>query len=549
MTTIAVPRYCTARTSVRKNLLSLARKIAAILGYTLLDWQENFIAIATELDDEGRFVYRDVTLLVPRQNGKTTLLAVLLILRCIATPESHLYYAAQSGKDGRLMLLDNWAKLLAKSDLKGTYQLRQTNGSESIRFDNGSTISLLSSTTSAGHGVQSDGTVLDEAFSYTDSRLENAAVPAFSTRYSHGPGPQLIVVSTAGTADSSPYLRNKVEHGRRLVEDGVTEGSMYCEYSAPDGADAADPEVWYRCNPALGPGGTITEQAVRDELRTMDVTDFSRSRLNQWTSSLVDPVVPLSVWASLTDRFSTPGNDIVLAFDSTPDGARSSIAIASQRTDGRIHVELIDNQEGIGWLAARIKQLERDHAPRYIVCDAKSPAANILPELGMQVRELNAVEACKHYAGFVAACNEGVLVHREDSLLTTALSGAVRRSLGDAFAWSRRNSSIDVSPIVAVSMALYITQAEGQGQGVWSLREIIAEREKVQQDDFIRLPDADAPAAAADGSYVLPSGVKVTPIMAMTPRRSALSHIPDQQQSPVDAPMIGTPTQVATESN
>jgi hypothetical protein len=71
------------------------------------------------------------------------------------------------------------------------------------------------------------------------------------------------------------------------------------------------------------------------------------------------------------------------------------------------------------------------------------------------------------------------------------------------------------------------------------------------------MPDADLhqqPAAATepdkDGIYYLASGVKVTPLSAMPSRRSALSHIPDQQQAPVDAPDIGTPQPVSsTESS
>ena len=521
---IATPRFTTPHTPSRRNLLVAARNVAKLLGFTLMEWQEDVIALFTEMDDTGHFVFRDCTLLCPRQQGKTTLLAVLLIVRCIADPETHCWYAAQSGKDGRAMLLDQWAPMLAKSALNGNYHLRQANGSEQMRFANDSTISLLSSTASAGHGVQSDFTILDEAFSYTDSRLENAAVPAMATRHNHGPGPQLTVVSTAGTPDASPYLLAKVEQGRNQVAEGITEGTAYVEYSAPDGADPMDPATWYACNPALGI--TISEQAVHDELRTMDVVDFQRSRLNQWTSSLVDPVVPLSTWHALVEQFSSPGNDLVLAFDSTPTGSRSSIAIASKRADGRIHVELIANQECTGWLISRIKELAAKYEPRTIVCDGKSPAANVLPELGLQVRELGKIEAAKHYAGFVAACNEGTLVHREQPDLTTALAGAVRRPLDDAFAWSRRNSSIDVSPIVAVSMALYIVQSDGIGQGIWSLDEIVAEKRRAAAQQ--QQPTEQRPV----------SDTRVIPMSEFYSQRHDVDMRPTQGVCPTEAPDI-----------
>ena len=72
--------------------------------------------------------------------------------------------------------LDTLLPLLSKSALAGSYTVRRTNSNEQLRFANGSTISLLSSTMSAGHGVVSDFTVLNEAFSSMDSRLEMQAL-------------------------------------------------------------------------------------------------------------------------------------------------------------------------------------------------------------------------------------------------------------------------------------------------------------------------------------------------------------------------------------
>ncbi len=480
--TTCKPLYSTASNPSRKTMLPVARKVARLLGYNLMPFQESVISLFTEMEDNN-FVYRDCALLCPRQQGKTLMSGILLIMRCIANPNTHTFYGAQSGKDGRAMLLDEWVPLLNNSALQGSFTVRQTNGSERVLFANGSTINLLSNTLASGHGKQVDLALLDECWSFQNSHLENAVKPAMVTRY-NPPGPQLILCSTAGTPDSSPYLLAKVETGRQCVADGVTEGIAYVEYGAKEGSPIDDPATWAAASPVLGI--TITEQAIRDELRTMDVVDLQRSRLNQWTSSLSDPIVPLAVWNGLTDRFSTPGSDLILGFDSNPDGSRSSICIASKRTDGKHHIELVVNEDGTGWLAARINQLVRDHSPRYVVCDSKSPASIVIPDLvGCNVRQLNAVEATKHYAGFVAACMEAQLVHRDDPKLTTALTAAVRRPLGDAWAFSRRNSSCDISPICAASMALYIVQSEGQGIGVWSIREVLADRER---EDVVGIP-------------------------------------------------------------
>jgi hypothetical protein len=39
--------------------------------------------------------------------------------------------------------------------------------------------------------------------------------------------------------------------------------------------------------------------------------------------------------------------------------------------------------------------------------------------------------------------------------LADAIRGAATRKLGDSWAWSRRNSSVDISPLVASTLALW----------------------------------------------------------------------------------------------
>ncbi len=470
------PRFATPRTPDRQNLIGPARGMARALGVVLMPWQEHFVSLFTELRPDGHFAYKEGTLLVSRQSGKSSMALVLLLVRCLTTPNTHCVYGAQTLKDSRSMLMDTWEPVLRSSGLAGTYKVRAANGSERITFANGSSIALLTSTSkSAGHGQVIDLAVLDEAFSYVDSRSEVAMIPAMSTRSDHGGGPQLLITSTAGTPTDSVYLLEKTEKGRQLASDGVTAGTCYVEYSAPEDSDMASPEVWAAANPAYGI--TITEEVVQGEWNILSRSDFARSRLNMWVTSMVDPVVPLATWDALEEKFSTPGEPLVFAFDSSPDGSWSSIAVAGRRADNRVHVEVIENREGVGWLGARLNELIAEHQPRWVVVDAKSPAAIVLPELaGANVRELSASDATAVFASFVSSCSDGVLVHREQPILTRALVGAVRRPLGDAFAWSRRNSGTDISPIVAASEAAYIVTGESMHVGIWSLREVLAER-------------------------------------------------------------------------
>jgi hypothetical protein len=132
--------------------------------------------------------------------------------------------------------------------------------------------------------------------------------------------------------------------------------------------------------------------------------------------------------------------------------------VASKRDDGLVHVELIAHNDETGWLAAEVARLVKTHRPDAVVVDPRTPAGTALPALrarGVRPIEVTSLDAPQAYASFVTACQEEMLRHIDQPELTAALDGAVRRSLGDAWAWSRKSSSVDISPLVACTFALW----------------------------------------------------------------------------------------------
>lgn len=293
-------------------------------------------------------------------------------------------------------------------------------------------------------------------------------------------GVQTVVISTAGTYDLSPYLWDKVQRGRDEVQHGLTNGSAYIEWSAPDDAEPSDEEVWKACNPSIG--HTISLDAIQAEWNTLSRADFQRSRLCQFVTTATETVIPLELWHELEDPVSAPDNsNLVFAFDASPDSLHASICVASRRTDGRVHVERVHNAEHTGWLVEKIKELANKYSPDAIVCAAKNPAATYVPELaaaGIQVRALDTQDETASFATFIQACHDHVLVHRDDPVFVAALCGAVRRKLESSDAFSRKNSSIDISPLVALSQALYVVLSEQKSEHIYDLNEIIRRRSR-----------------------------------------------------------------------
>jgi phage terminase large subunit-like protein len=443
-----------------------------------MPWQQQVLDVALEIDPAtGKLAYREIVLTVPRQSGKTTLLLVLILLRALGSPLQNIRYTAQTGSDARKKWTDDWLPILDASPFSRFYRVRLTNGHEALRFNNGSLQALLATTLKAGHGGTLDLGILDEAFAHPDARLEQAVKPAMITR----PQPQLWVVSTAGTAEKSPYLWGKVQIGRAAVDSGIGGSIAYFEWSASDDMDPADPETWWSCMPALG--YTQTEEAIASDFASMpDLSEFERAYLNRWKTAMSDPVIPLATWLELVDERSVPRDPVCFAFDVSPDQS-ASIAAVGKRADGKLHGEIIDRAQGTAWLPERLAELVRQHRPVALVCDPVGPAGAVLAALEQRKVKVVTATAQEHARAcgmLYNAAMEGNLRHLGDADLLTALDGAVKRQLGDAWAWSRRTSAVDISPLVAVTLALWgmETCRPKKKAGVINLAEALANAER-----------------------------------------------------------------------
>lgn len=393
-----------------------------------------------------------MNLTVPRQSGKTTLLLSILLERALGRPRQSIRYTAQTGADARKKWMDDWLPILEPSPFHRHFRTRLTNGHEALLFKNGSHQGLLATTKKTGHGGTIDLGILDEAFAHTDARLEQALKPAMITR----PQPQLWVVSTAGTPEDSPYLWGKVERGRELVGRGINHSVAYFEWSASDDLDPTDPATWWSCMPALG--RTVDEATIRADLESMELNEFERAYLNRWKTALTDPVIALELWKALTDSNSKPLDPVCFAFDITPDRSRASISIAAKRWDDLIHLETVENQPGTGWVVPRLLELVQKHKPVGVVCDVTGPAGALIADLaaaGLEPETVNSTQHAQACGMLFDAVAEKKIRHLGTTDLIAALDGAVKRPLTDSWAWSRKNSSVDISPLVAATLALW----------------------------------------------------------------------------------------------
>lgn len=427
-----------------------------------MPWQRQVADTALEIDpDTGRLAYREIGLTVPRQSGKTTLILALAVHRALGfDARQTISYGAQTRNDARIKWEDEHVAALERSKIfRKMIRVRKTNGNEAVLWRNGSKHGIVANTEKSGHGTTLDLGFLDEAFSQVDNRMEQAFKPAMITR----PQPQFWVVSTAGT-DASVYLKQKMAAGRAAVEAERGKGLAYFEWSAPIEDDPADPDTWRRCMPALG--HTITLDAIAADFASMDLVEFQRAYLNQWPDrNGHDPVIQPGVWTQCADLDSQIASPIVFGIDATPDRSAAAIASSGRRRDGFGHVEIADARPGTGWLLERIKELHRRHSPAAWVLDPASSAGSLLP--GLTDAEIEPVlvtgremaQACGQF--YEDVVERRGLRHRDQAELNKALQGAQKRRLSDAWAWDKRSSTDDISPLVAATLAWHGVATHG----------------------------------------------------------------------------------------
>src|SRR4029077_20943452 len=177
------------------------------------------------------------------------------------------------------------------------------------------------------------------------------------------------------------------------------------------------------------------------------------------TSSSVETVIDLDVWDALAEPgFRSDRLQPCLAYDVSPDGAFASIAAGFRCDDGLLLPELVRHQRGTRWLVDELVRLRDRHEPVAVLCGASSAAEAFvfrLEEAGLDVEVVATGDHAKACALLASLVDEQGLRHLGDSDVRAALQGAARRPFGDGWLWSRKHSAVDISPLVAGTLALW----------------------------------------------------------------------------------------------
>lgn len=435
-------------------------EVGRTCGITADEWQEDTLRDALGELDDGRFAAFEVGINVARQNGKS----VTLLLRELGgifvygerfiTHSSHMQDTSIEAMD---RLLDALEEGGLHTELKPKGGVVRKNGHEALKFQSRQTIRFRTRSRGGGRGFSGECVILDEAMF-----LSQASVRALMPLLTAKPNPQIWY---AGSAVDQEEMEHGVvwAHVRERGKAGNSPSLFYAEWSADlekieEMPERLDMDLVAQANPSLGI--RISQEYIEKEYEALDARGFAveRAGVGDWPSTIafVNSVIDRNVWAGLEDRESEILGPVCLAFDVSPE-RRSAVAVAGQRADGLWHVEIVETKDGTRWLPQFLARFVERHQPLEVVCDVKGPVASVLNDVedaGVTVKTLTADEHSHACGRLVDAVGDHELRHLGQRSLTSAINGAATRPLGDAWAWSRKNSSVDISPLVAATLAL-----------------------------------------------------------------------------------------------
>ena len=466
-------RELTPATSFGFDVIDFARNV---LGQPLDPWQEWLVIHAGELLPDGSPRFRQLLVLVSRQNGKTHVLVVLslywLYLENVALvlgTSTNLDYARESWEKAVALAEDT--ELLAR-EIKS---LRRANGEQTLTVAGNCRYKIAASNRRGGRSLTVHRLIMDELREHQDWSAYNAAVPATSAV----PDAQIWMISNQGD-DRSVVLASL---RKQALEETDPRLGIF-EWSAPDGAAATDVAALAAANPNLGHRislDSLMGDAMRAEEAGGDqLAGFLTEHQCRYVP-LLNPAVDPGSWLECLDMGDLSGvrERVGLCMDVAPDLRHASLYAAAVLDDGRVRVEPVKAWSGPGCtddLRRDLIEIVQRVKPVVFGWFPAGPAAALAADLeerrswppeGVAVEEIRGdiTAVCMGFSEQVGAHR---IAHSGDPLLDAHVAGAEKLMHGDGWRFSRKGEGhVDAVYAAAGAVHLARTLPESKTVGVF----------------------------------------------------------------------------------
>jgi hypothetical protein len=436
-----------------------------VLGEPLDPWQQWLVIHLGELLADGRPRFRQVLVIVGRQNGKTHLCKVLALFwlfverwPLVFGTSTNLEQAAEAWQE----TVDAAKDLPALAAELPRNAVRLANGQQTFRTVHRSVYKIGAVNRKGGRGKRIDRMVGDELREHRTWVGYSAAYGAMGAR----PRGQAVFITNQGDAKSVVLISLR-KAAMDYLEDGTGDARLgLFEWSAPPGTHPMDVTGWAAANPQLGRGRMDYDQmhglAARVSKPGADPEELA-SFLTEYLCMAVtalDPAVDGGAWV----RGRLPGavslderTRLAACVDVSPDLQHATLAVAVGGGP-KIRVEVVQSWSGpdaVSRLEAELPGWVAKIRPKSLGWFPGGPAAAIdstlrdrskaggggrhWPPRGVTVEQLQA-EAPAVCMGFATQVTAGAVLHSGQDLLDTHVTAAERLWTGDRWVFTRRGA-------------------------------------------------------------------------------------------------------------
>lgn len=438
--------------------------------YQLDEWQRFCIRGMLSEDSTARLCALVCLLIVPRQNGKGTILEVVELYALFVLELPLILHTAHLTETSADHMNRLWAAIQSDDELAGQCHQVLAKGSEAIkrRGPDGQVGEIRFRTRSkkGGRGGSPQMIVFDEALYLTAEQM-SALLPSLSAQTMAGDMPIIIFASSAPLGESEVLHSN-----RSAVQRGEMPQAFYAEWSAelPDvegdlsarvRALVEDAEALWAANP--GAGIRIDPEWCRTiERGSMTPETWAVERLGVVFSADGDSgIIPANSWTVCRDATSEIDQGrIALAVG--PGGSWAAIGLAGERDDGSLHLEVVRHAMGTDWVLEAARAGVDQFGP--LLVDAYGPTMAVLAQLetaGVEVEQLDFNQVKRACAELQLDVKECRVRHLGQPELDAAVAGVGIRPVGEGWVFSAKASAVDVSPLLAVTLAAHGARVAG----------------------------------------------------------------------------------------
>ena len=428
-----------------------AAKILKVGGLILDPWQMEIMDDWLAYTPGQKWINKTCGGSVPRQNGKTCLIAGRAEAGMILYNEQVLY-TAHLQKTATETFEEMAAFFDSPSLRKYVKDIKTALGREQIILTSGARVKFLARTRNGGRGQHGDLLIFDEA-QELDSDAQASFLPAISASLN----PQTIYVGTPPDPNADGTVFRSI---RKKALDKGTKSTSWFEFSVDKIGDVTDKKRWAETNPALG--RRIMLSTIEGECEQMDEDMFARERLGWWTPIVTerkDLAIPKSIWEACKSDELKPEGKTAYGIKFSPDGSEVCLCGAVIPPKGPARISLIERKPtGLGtqWLADWLN--ERYKKASCVVIDGKNGVDVLIDKITDTWKYKNSVirPGAKDMIAAVSlvmdSLNEKTITwySGQEALNNSAIT-SIKRPIGGGWGFGGEDSA----PIEACAMALW----------------------------------------------------------------------------------------------